>query len=58
MFGNSPFIKSANNAGCRLSSSTAKRLTAPSFRPFISSYKSLKDNYKIHFVEHLGTVTL
>ena len=47
MFGNSPFIKSANNAGCRLSSSIAKRLTAPSFRPFISSYKNLKDNYKI-----------
>ena len=46
LFGSSPFIKSANNAGCRLSSSTAKRLTAPSFRPFISSYENLKDMIK------------
>ena len=46
MFGSSPLIKSANNAGCRLSSSTAKRLTAPFFGSLISSYKSVKDMIK------------
>jgi hypothetical protein len=36
--GNSPFTKSANIAGWRLSNSTARRLTVPSFKPFTNSY--------------------
>lgn len=37
MFGISPLTKSANTAGWRLSSSTARRRTAPSTSPFINS---------------------